>query len=68
MTRTWPLLILVLLLICFENFWMWDNDAFVFGIPVNLFYHIGLCVATTLAMLVVVRWGWPHHLDEDDPK
>ena len=56
---------MLVLLILFVNFWMWDNDALVFGLPINLFYHIGLCCIAALSMLVIVRWAWPHHLDEE---
>ena len=65
-TKIWPLSILFLLLILFFNFWMWDNNALILGMPINLLYHIGLCVLTTLSMLVIVRLAWPHHLDEED--
>ncbi len=64
-TKIWPLSILFLLLILFFNFWMWDNNALILGMPINLLYHIGLCVLTTLSMLVIVRLAWPHHLDEE---
>ena len=64
-TKVWPLGLLLVLLILFENFWMWDNDALVLGLPINLLYHMGLCVLTPLVMVVVVKWAWPHHLDEE---
>ena len=64
-TKVWPLGLLLVLLILFENFWMWDNDALVLGLPINLLYHMGLCILTTLVMVVVVKWAWPHHLDEE---
>ncbi len=65
-TKAWPLGVLLMLLILFLNFWMWDDDALIFGLPINLLYHIGLCVVATLAMVVIVRRAWPHHLDEGD--
>ncbi len=65
-TKIWPLSILLVLLILFFNTWMWDNDALILGLPINLFYHIGLCVLTTLSMLVIVCLAWPHHLDAED--
>ncbi len=65
-TKIWPLGILLILLILFFNFWMWDNNALILGLPINLLYHIGLCVLTTLSMLVIVRLAWPHHLDAED--
>lgn len=65
-TKIWPLSVLLVLLILFFNIWMWDNDALILGLPINLFYHIGLCVLTTLSMLVIVCLAWPHHLDVED--
>lgn len=55
----WPLLALAALAAAFENFWMWPDDSLVLGLPVNLAYHVGLCVAATLVLGAVVRWGWP---------
>ncbi|MDP6039186.1 MAG: DUF3311 domain-containing protein [Candidatus Latescibacteria bacterium] len=65
-TKVWPLGFLLILLLLFLNFWMWDNDALILGLPVNLLYHIGMCFLATLAMWVIVRKAWPHHLDEED--
>ena len=65
-TKIWPLSVLLVLLILFFNIWMWDNDTLVLGVPINLLYHIGLCVLTTLCMLVIVRLAWPHHLDMEN--
>ena len=65
-TKIWPLSVLLVLLILFFNVWMWNNDALILGLPINLLYHIGLCVLTTLSMLVIVRLTWPHHLDVED--
>ena len=65
-TKIWPLSVLLVLLILFFNTWMWGNDALILGLPINLLYHIGLCVLTTLCMLVIVRLAWPYHLDAED--
>ena len=65
-TKIWPLGILLILLILFLNFWMWDNNALILGLPINLLYHIVMCVLTSLSMLVIVRLAWPHHLDAED--
>lgn len=65
-TKIWPLSVLLVLLILFFNIWMWDNDTLILGLPINLLYHVGLCVLTTLCMLVIVRLAWPHHLDMEN--
>ena len=60
----WPLLALLALALAFENFWMWSDSRLVFGVPTNLAYHVGLCVAATGVLAAVVRWGWPGNPDE----
>ena len=60
----WPLLALLALAAAFENFWMWADDRLVLGVPVNLAYHLGLCLATALVLAAVSRWGWPDDADE----
>lgn len=61
----WPLLALLALAAAFQNIWMWADDRLLFGLPVNLVYHVALCVATSAIMLVVVRRAWPGDADED---
>ena len=55
----WPLLALLVLAAAFENFWMWSDDRLVLGMPVNLAYHAGLCIAASALLLLVIRRGWP---------
>ena len=66
-TPIWPLSLLALHHILFENFWMWDNPSIILGLPANLLYHLSLCLLATLAMLFITRRAWPDHLDQDDP-
>ena len=65
MIKIWPVGCLLIMLLLFFNFWMWDNDTLVLGLPINLMYHIGLCFLATLVMWGIVRWAWPHRLDEE---
>ena len=60
----WPLLALLVLALAFENFWMWTDSRLVLGVPINLAYHVGLCVGATVVLAAVVRWGWPGSPDE----
>lgn len=60
----WPLLLILVLAAAFENVWMWADDRLVLGLPVNLAYHVGLCVVATLVLFAVTRWGWPQDTDE----
>ncbi len=61
----WPLLALLGLAAAFENFWMWPSGALVRGLPVNLAYHLGLCVAASVLLAAMARWGWPGDADEE---
>ena len=62
--RLWPLMLLVLLAAAFKSPWLWGEDSLLLGIPVNLAYHLGLCLAATLLLAVVARWGWPDDVDD----
>jgi hypothetical protein len=44
---------------------MWSDDTMVAGLPVNLAYHVFLCLLVTLLMLFVVKRAWPEYPDED---
>jgi len=48
------------------NYWLWDADTLVMGLPVNLFYHVALTLALALFMSALVRRYWPAFLDEED--
>ena len=61
----WPLLVALVLGAAFENFWLWADGRSVLGLPANLAYHLGLCVAASLALAAVVRWGWPADREGD---
>ena len=61
-----PLAALALLAAAFFNPAAWDNDRLPAGIPLNLVYHSGLCVAAALAMWAVVRKAWPDYLDRGE--
>ena len=60
----WPLLLLLVLAAGFENFWLWSDDRLLLGIPVNLAYHVALCLVGAIALAAVVRWGWPTDVDD----
>ena len=64
----WPLAALLLLTALFFNPAPWDNDRLLFGVPLNLVYQTGLCVATSAAMWLIIRRGWPAYLDREDEK
>ena len=59
----WPLLLALLACVLFQNFWMWADDRLIGGLPVNLAYHLALCIAAAAGMAAVVRWAWPGDLN-----
>ncbi len=46
-----------LLFLLHNDFWFWETPQFVFGLPVGLVYHIGLCFAAMLLMAAFVKTG-----------
>jgi len=48
------------------NYWLWDADRLVMGLPINLFYHLVLTLALALSMSALVRRYWPAFLDAED--
>ncbi len=54
-----------------QDFWFRDvARPLVFGfLPIGLFYHVGLCLASTGLMWVLVRYAWPVELERavEDP-
>ncbi len=61
----WPLLALLALAAAFENYWMWGDGCLILGLPINLAYHLGLCVVASFVLAAVVRWAWPADSDRD---
>jgi len=50
------------------NYWLWDADHLVMGLPVNLFYHFVLTLALAGFMWGLVRRYWPTFLDDEDTR
>lgn len=48
------------------NYWLWDSDQVVLGLPVNLLYHVLLSVVLFGGMVGLVRRYWPAFLDQED--
>ena len=55
----WVLLLLPVLLILHQNYWMWEDGTLVGGLPVNLLYHLTLCLLVPVVMWIVVKRAWP---------
>ena len=56
------------LLLLHNDWWLWNDDRIVLGLPVGLVYHIGYMMVTAVVMFLLVRHAWPSHLEvrEDD--
>ena len=63
--RRWSLLAVGAAYVAYFNYWMWDDDSLVLGVPVNLLYQVLLTISFSVVMWALVRWGWPSDLDED---
>ena len=59
-----PLLLFVVILL-HQDFWLWTNKSLVFGfLPIGLAYHVGYSVLASLAMWALVHFAWPKHLED----
>jgi uncharacterized protein DUF3311 len=49
-----------------QDFWYWRTAGpLVFGfLPIGLFYHACFTIATSLALMLLVRQAWPSHLEQ----
>ena len=56
---------LVVLVALHQDFWGWYDASFVLGLPSGLTYHLFYCLAAAGMMALLVRFAWPHHLDDD---
>ena len=54
---------LPVLFILHDDFWLWDDSRFLFGLPVGLTYHILFCLAAAGVMYLLVTFAWPDHLE-----
>ncbi len=61
----WLFPLALLLIAVHLNYWMWDDVRLVFGLPVNLLYHVVYSLALYPILRVVVRKAWPRFLSDD---
>ena len=57
-------LALVVLLALHQDFWGWHDASFVLGLPSGLTYHLFYCLVAAGLMALLVRFAWPHDLDQ----
>jgi hypothetical protein len=64
----WTLVLLVITLFALhQDVWFWRQARpLIFGfMPVGLFSHVCYTMAVSLSLWLLVRYAWPHHLDEE---
>jgi hypothetical protein len=62
--RGWLPLIVLLVILVHQDFWLWTDKSLVFGfLPIGLAYHIGYSLLAAATMALLVRFAWPHHLE-----
>ncbi len=62
-------LLLVLVLAVYavhQDLWNWRKaEPLVFGfLPIGLAYQVGYSILASVLMAVLVKFAWPHHLEE----
>jgi hypothetical protein len=67
------LILTVLILLVYllhQDFWNWKRaEPFVLGfLPIGLAYHAGYSILAAILMGVLVKFAWPKHLEEIQPK
>lgn len=53
-----------------QDFWNWNKaEPLVFGfLPIGLAYHAGYSILAAILMAILVRFAWPKHLEDVEPK
>jgi len=66
MKRTLLVIAVIALYFLHQDFWFWRTaHPLVFGfVPIGLFYQGCFSVAAALLMWLLVKFAWPHHLEE----
>jgi hypothetical protein len=66
------MLAFLILLVYFlhQDFWNWTRtEPLVLGfLPIGLAYHAGYSVIAAILMAVLVKFAWPKHLEDVQPK
>jgi hypothetical protein len=66
MKRTLLVIAVLALYFLHQDFWFWRTaHPLVFGfVPIGLFYQGCFSVAAALLMWLLVKFAWPHHLEQ----
>ena len=63
-------LLIAVVYLLHQDFWNWKKiEPLVLGfLPIGLAYHVAYSIVAALTMVVLVRYAWPKHLDEDEQR
>jgi hypothetical protein len=66
MKRILVFIAVIALYLLHQDFWFWRTaHPLVFGfVPIGLFYQACFSVAASLVMWLLVKFAWPHHLEQ----
>ena len=53
--RLLGMVLLLLLVVLHQDFWLWDRNTIVLGLPVGLTYHVGLCLVAAGVFWILTR-------------
>ena len=66
MKRILLVIAVLVLYVLHQDFWYWRSARLVFGfVPIGLFYQGCFSVAAAFLMWLLVKFAWPHHLEEE---
>jgi hypothetical protein len=64
-SRKWVWIAILLLALGHHDFWLWGERGLVWGfLPVGMVYHMAFSLAAALFWVVVIKFAWPHELEE----
>lgn len=63
-------LLVAILLIAHQDFWLWNDPKLVFGfMPIGLFYHACISIAAGIVWFLACTIAWPKEIEDfDDAK
>jgi uncharacterized membrane protein len=61
--------LVVVVILLHHDFWNWTDKTLVFGVlPVGLAYHGLYSILASVTMVLLVRFLWPAHLEEEEER
>jgi len=54
-----------LLFVLHQDFWLWGNTSLVFGfLPIGLAYHLAYSLAAGCTWFAMIKFAWPSHIED----